>query len=520
MKYNPLALTISFMIAGCQSIPHTTPDLPKNNDTVASTKLIASPTEINDFLMSKRVNKVNKHLIPINYSSVWERIRDNITFDVPHNDEVIKHRTKYLRDQYALNFLFKRAEPYLYYIIEELDKNNIPLEIALLPLVESAFDPEAESHANASGLWQFVPSTGKRFGLNQNWWYDGRKDVVASTQSAIKYLKYLHRFFDGDWLLALAAYNSGEGRVQRTMRKNARLNKSTDYWDLALPKETRDYVPKLFAIIDIIDRASELDIKLHPIANKSVVKTTSINSQIDLTIAANLAGISIDKFKKLNPGFKQWATDPSHPVQLLLPTDTLLSFESKLATLPEKERMVWQRYQIKSGDSLGKIAQTFHIDLKSIQRINNIRGSRIQVGKHLLIPVSDKTSNLPLPEEALALISNNDISQNSKKMHIVKSGDSLWDISKAYKVSSKNIAKWNNISTKSVLKLGQKIVIWNGKNSSLSNNKTITYKVKPGDSFGRIANKFDVKIKDIEKLNKLTRKEYLQPGQQLKIAIN
>ncbi len=519
MKYISLPIAISFILAGCQTTP--TPSIKTKNVPVQPTNnaSIASATEIHDFLIDKPATQVKKEVSAVNYTTVWDRLRDNLTFNVPYNKEVIKHRKKYLRDPYALNKLFKRSEPFLYYIIEELEKNDIPLEIALLPLVESAFDPNAESHADAVGLWQFVPGTGKQFGLQQNWWYDGRKDVVASTDSAIKYLKYLNRFFDGDWLLALAAYNSGEGRVQRTMRRNARLNKSTDYWDLALPKETRDYVPKLFAIIDIIDRSTELDIALYPIKNTPAVKTTKLSSQIDLSVAANLADISTDNFKRLNPGFKQWATDPERAVEILLPVNKTTSFREKLTSLPEKDRMVWQRYKIKSGDSLGKIAQKFHIDVKSIQRINNINGSRIRAGKHLLIPQSSDQTIASVPKGALSLITNN-TSERSKTTHVVKSGDSLWDISRKYHVSSREIARWNNISTKSTLRLGQKLVIWGGRNAEVSNQRTITYSVKRGDSFARIATKFDVQIKDIEKLNKLTRKEYLQPGQKLKIAIN
>jgi len=522
MKYISLPLVISFILTGCQTTPNNRTDSQSTSAVVTSNIDTATATEIHGYLTDQYVNKVvQKTLNPADYNLVWDRIRDNLTFNVPPSREVDKHRKKYLRDQYALNKLFKRAEPFLYYIIEELEKNNIPLEIALLPLVESAFDANAESHANAVGLWQFVPNTGKHFGLQQNWWYDGRKDVVASTQAAIKYLNYLNKFFKGDWLLALAAYNSGEGRVQRTMRKNARLNKSTDYWDLELPKETRDYVPKLFAIIDIIDRAEELGVKLHPIDNKAKVASTLLNSQMDLSVAADLAGISLRQFKNLNPGFKQWATDPSIPVEIILPKDKSLAFQNKLNTLPEKDHMVWHRYTIKNGDSLGKIAQHFKIDIKSIQRINKIRGSQIRAGKHLLIPVSGSGNNITVPQEALAAIGGGSSnSQATKITHIVKSGDSLWDISRAYNVSSKQVAKWNDISIKSTLKLRQKLVIFPGTSSSSTNNKTIIYKVKRGDSFARIATKFEVKIKDIEKLNRLTRKEYLQPGQKLKIAIN
>lgn len=520
MKYISLSLALSVALLGCQNIPfnqqekhtNTSSNKPKNS---------ATPSDINNILMQK-TNVAPKQVVKskqVDYANVWERIKNNLVLDIPINENVIKQRNIYLKHPKALNNLLKRSEPFLFYIIETLNKNNIPLEIALLPLVESAFNPYARSSVDAAGLWQFMSKTGKQFGLEQNWWYDGRRDVIASTDSAVKYLKYLHKFFDGDWMLALAAYNSGEGRVQRAMRKNARKNRPTHYWELELPKETRDYVPKLLAIIDIIKRSKEFNIDLYPINNKKIVGSVYINSQIDLSVAANLAELSIEKFQELNPAFNQWATDPNIAVQFLLPNEKVQSFNEKIAKLPEKNRMVWQRYQIKEGDSLGKIARKFHINIQSIQTINKLSNSSIRAGKHLLIPVASEDSsgnnNYVLPKQ-LQLIANKPV--ETKRIHTVRSGDNLWDISKAYKVKSTNIARWNNISTKSMLKLGQKLIIWN--KSTTPQSKKITYKVKRGDSFARIANKFNVSIKNIEKWNNLTRKEYLQPGQKLKLAIN
>ena len=519
MKYISLSIALSIALAGCQSTALYQQDEQEDNQQIKSENT-AKPSEIHRMLVQGIQQKTIETSTPIDvaelveYSNVWDRIKNNLVLDIPINENVIKHRNNYLKHPDALNNLLKRSEPFLFYIIERLEANNIPIEIALLPLVESAFNPYAKSSVDASGLWQFIPGTGTHFGLKQNWWYDGRRDVVASTEGAIQYLNYLHKFFDGDWMLALAAYNSGEGRVQRAMRKNARKNRPTHYWELELPKETRDYVPKLLAIIDIIERSHEFDIELYPIANKSVVGTVPVNSQIDLNVAASLAEMSLDEFQNLNPGFNQWATDPNNATSFLLPHENITSFNEKIALLSEKERMVWQRYQIKQGDSLGKIAQKFHIDIDSIKTINKISGTNIRAGKHLLIPVASKDGSYVLPEHLAVASKTISKSSKTKKTHIVKSGDTLWDISKAHKVSTASLAKWNNISTKSTLKLGQELVIWNE-----SSSNTITYSVKRGDSFARIANKFKVKIKDLEMWNNLTRKEYLQPGQKLKIAV-
>jgi membrane-bound lytic murein transglycosylase D len=521
MKYISLSLALSIAISGCQSTFSPQPNEQKNNKTTHNSRSTASPSDIHSILMKstqEEIKEVVPHYdhAPIEYTNVWERIKHNLVLDIPINETVIKHRNNYLKHPTALNNLLKRSEPFIFHIIEQLEENNIPIEIALLPLVESAFDPHALSYVDAAGLWQFMPSTGKQFGLQQNWWYDGRRDVVASTQSAIKYLNYLNKFFDGDWMLALAAYNSGEGRVQRAMRKNARKNRPTHYWELELPKETRDYVPKLLAVIDIIKHSKEFNIKLHSIPNEKVVGSVLVGSQIDLSVAANLADLSLEKFKELNPGFNQWATDPDHSTSILLPEKKVKSFKSKLALLTNKERMVWQRYQIKQGDNLGKIALKFHIDVNSIKTINNISGSTIRAGKHLLIPVTSQDGDYVISKN-LALIAKQTVKPKvvkTKRIHIVKPGDTLWDISKTYNVNSKNITRWNKISSKSVLKLGQKLVIWKE-----SAPEAITYKVKRGDSFARIANKFKVSIKELEMWNNLTRKEYLQPGQTLKVAL-
>ncbi|MFB1016310.1 MAG: transglycosylase SLT domain-containing protein, partial [Alteromonadaceae bacterium] len=243
----------------------------------------------------------------------------------------------------------------------------------------------------ASGMWQFVPNTGKRFGMKQNWWYDGRRDVVASTEGAIAYLKYLNRYFDGDWLLALAAYNSGEGRVRRAMKSNARKNKPTDFWSLDLPKETRAYVPKLLALADIIKRPEDFNIKLYEIENKAVIGQVDIGSQLDLAKAAKLAELSLPELQRLNPGFNRWSTDPDGPHRLLIPNRKKAAFIKGLSKLSTDDRLAWQRYKIKPGDSLGKIAQKFNTSVALIKQVNNVNGSQIRTGKYLLIPVAAKS---------------------------------------------------------------------------------------------------------------------------------
>jgi len=230
-----------------------------------------------------------------NDTDLWQRIRSGYALPTNNNTVIKAHQHWFVRHPAYLNRAFKRAKPFLYYIVNEIDKRGMPMEIALLPVVESAFQPFAYSHGRASGVWQFIPSTGKRFGLKIGWWYDGRRDILASTDAALKYLSYLHKYFDGDWLLALAAYNSGEGTVSRAIKKNKRNGKKTDFWSLKLPKETRDYVPKLIALSTIIAQPQQYKLNLIPIQNRPAVTQIDVGSQIDIALAAELAGMSIEE---------------------------------------------------------------------------------------------------------------------------------------------------------------------------------------------------------------------------------
>ncbi|WP_057831567.1 lytic transglycosylase [Colwellia sp. TT2012] len=544
MKY--LLLPAIVLLAGCQSLSPN--DVNTDNDSVATPHLeAANSVEINQALLADEnidvihpfadVDIVLTDQDSVEQHNIWPRIRSQLSFDIPEEKRLIAQRNWYVNHPSYLKRVAKRAEPFLYYIVEELEKNDMPIELALLPVVESAFDPFAYSHGRASGMWQFVPATGERFGMKQNWWYDGRRDIVASTEGAIKYLKYLHKFFDGDWMLALAAYNSGEGRVRNAVRKNKRLGKPTDFWSLDLPKETRAYVPKLLALADIIKRPEDFNLSLYPIDNKSVLTQVDIKSQLDLAKAATLAGLSLAELQRLNPGFNRWATDPDGPHRLLLPSHTVEKFELGLSKLSKNDRLAWQRYKIKNGDNLGVIANKFNTRIDLIQQVNNINGNQIRAGKYLLIPVAAKSLDSYVFSQDQRIAKKQNRPQKGRKIvHTVKSGDNLWDIGRKYKVNGKSIAKWNGFAPRDTLKLGQTLVIWqkNGRKTNASNYanskmgnivenaiiRNITYKVRRGDSFARIADKFNVRIRDIERWNNLDRKKYLQPGQRLKLSVD
>ncbi len=533
-----LALTLSLFISGCQSLQ------PKQ-DSVSSTNVspldIASAIEIDQGLLIDEAVDVVHPIADIDFllsdndvqdnddDDLWYEIRAKLTFDIPEKKSLLSQRNWYVKHQTYLDRVAKRAEPFLYYIVQELEKHNMPVELALLPIVESAFDPFAYSHGRASGMWQFIPNTGKRFGMKQNWWYDGRRDVIASTEGAIAYLKYLHNYFDSDWLLALAAYNSGEGRVRRAMKSNARKNKPTDFWSLDLPKETRNYVPKLLALVDIIKRPEDFNIKLYKIENKGVIDQVDIGSQLDLAKAANLAELSLPELQRLNPGFNRWSTDPDGPHRLVIPNKKREVFIEGLSKLSKNERLAWQRYKIKKGDNLGEIATKFNTSIALIKQVNNVNGTQIRAGKFLLIPVAAQSlDNYILSKSQRLAKKQNSQRPGIKTTHIVQTGDTLWDLSQHYKVNSKSIAKWNGMAPKDYITPGQKLVIWqktapikaSGVNVENAIMRNITYIVRRGDSFARIADKFNLLIKDIERWNSISRNNYLQPGQLLKLSVD
>jgi membrane-bound lytic murein transglycosylase D len=454
---------------------------------------------------------------------LWQRIQFQLTFNVPQTRPIIEQRNYYSGHQAYLDRIANRAQPFLHYIVQEIEKRNMPLELALLPIVESAFDPFAYSHAAASGMWQFMPATGKRFGLKQNFWYDGRRDVIASTRAALEYLQYLHDRLEGDWLNAIAAYNSGEGRILAAIKRNKQRRLPTDFWSLDLPAETTAYVPKLLALVDILKRPDDFDIVWKFIANEPKIDIVDVGGQIDLAIAAEMAGLNVSDIQALNPGFNQWATDPDGPHYLVLPKHTTIAFSEKLAQTPVQNWLRWQRYTVVKGDTLGKIAQQHSTAVGAIQRINKLSGNTIRIGQHLLIPMANaENAGYSLSQPNRIAKAQQQSASGNKLAYTVKQGDTLWDISREHKVTVEQLAKWNGIAQRASLKLGQQLVIWQqaaSDNRSAGISRTVTYKVRKGDSLARIAQRFSVTVADIVKWNNINSGNYLQPGQQLKLVV-
>jgi membrane-bound lytic murein transglycosylase D len=528
LNFKSLFLLSLLTISGCKSLLLKDSDKALNTTSNAISKQSSEQAQ-QQKILSESCQAETLETDPQAYANIWLRIKHQLSFTIPDNRRLRSQKNWYSKHPTYMKRVTERASPYIFHIVEELEKHNLPLELALLPIVESAFDPFAYSHGRASGMWQFIPSTGKNFGLKQNWWYDGRRDVYLSTQGAIKFLKYLHKRFKGDWLHALAAYNSGEGNVRRAIRKNKKKNKPTDFWSLDLPKETQAYVPKLLALSQLLTESHADSNQWTEVANLPYFDRVATETQIDLSLAAALAEMSMNDFYQLNPAYNQWATAPKGPHYILLPLDKVAVFKKNLAEIPDDQRISYKRYTIKSGDSLIKIAKKFATTVELLKDNNAISDNTIRAGKSLLIPVASKARENYHKSNQQRLLARQNTQRQGRKINLeVKQGDSMWALAKKYKVNVRSLAKWNNIAPTDPLKIGQKLVVWTKqpqKFASLSNGnkktKKIYYKVRPGDSLARVASKFNVSLNNMRKWNKKDgKKKYLQPGDSLMLYVD
>jgi membrane-bound lytic murein transglycosylase D len=507
-----LPLSFLLLLSACQTTPpeHVDPDEVITGEEVVEVVVVDEKEGLEGLVKPSEVV----------YDNLWLKLAEGFTFDVPDNERIKKQRDYYLSHPKYLKQVSKRAEPFLHLIVEKIEKEGLPLELALLPVVESTFNPYAYSYVGASGLWQFMPATGKRFGLQQNWWYDGRRDVYRSSDAALVYMGKLHRYLGEDWLLAFAAYNSGEGRVSRAAQRNKKNNLPVDFWNLDLPTETENYVPKLLALVDILRNHKKYGIDFPVLENKQVLTYVGIDSQLDLAYAGKLANLSLAEIKLLNPAFNQWATAPKGPHHLLIPT---ISVENFLAQLKKESRVTWDRYKVKSGDSLSVIAQNHHTSSNVLHDANKLNGSLIKIGQILLVPMMSKSQQAMLTAQAKRIAEQQQPlnRKNKRKItYVVTEGDNLWDISRLYNVTTADIAKWNSLNLKNTLRLGQKLNIWKETKVvqvTVQASKDSYHTVVKGDSLWKIGKRYDVSTNQLAKWNKLTKTKSLKLGQ--KIAI-
>ena len=428
-------------------------------------------------------------IIVISSDDLWQRIKDGYAMPDSTSNLVANHEQWYSTRPDYIRRMVERSQKYLFHIVEEVEKRGMPTEIALLPMIESAYNPQAYSRSQASGIWQFIPSTGKHFGLQQNWWIDNRRNVIVATDAALTYLQKLHGMF-GSWDLALAAYNAGEGTVGRAIERNRRLGLGTDYESLNLPPETRNYVPKLQAVKNIMTNPGKYGLKIQTIANTAYFTRVSAPAQIDAHLAAKLAEISDEEFLALNPSNNRpliGNNDEKH--ELLLPILAAQTFRDNLANY-NKPLVSWKTYLAKRGERMEKIAAKFGIQLSKLRNVNNLPNqNKIKKSSTILVPNGNKTDFTPNSNALKTADANNNAypldpslthsaeanlaeknplnstdqtepSKANNVTHIVKKGETIFAIAKLYQVSIDDIVTTNGLANQDI-KIGQTLSINN-----------------------------------------------------------
>lgn len=381
---------------------------------------------------------------------LWARLRDNYRLWDVNNPRVQAEIRRLQHSPSAFNALISRAEPYLYHILNEVEKRQLPGELALLPAVESGFRPYAYSPDGAAGLWQFMPATGSMLGLKQDWWYDGRRDVLAGTNAALDYLEHLNNRLNGNWLHTIAAYNAGGGAVSHAIRKAKRKGASTSFWDLDLPRETDSYVPRLLALAEVISDPGRYGLALPSLQDRPYFEAVASGGQIDLKVASDLARIPMEDLLVLNPGFNRWSTRPQGPHHLLIPLEQAQTFRTALQQLPAEKRLRWQYHQIRSGENLGRIARQYSVSVQAIQQVNGLENHRIRAGKTLMIPLSDNV--------LMASFSRKLGMPRTRVRYQVRKGDSLYKIARKFRVKIADLRRWNSVGR--YIKPGQRLTVY------------------------------------------------------------
>jgi membrane-bound lytic murein transglycosylase D len=449
---------------------------------------------------------------------LFERIRSGFVIEDVDHDAVDREERWFAGHPTYLDRTFKRGERYLYHIVKEIEARKMPLELALLPVVESAFNPVAYSRARASGLWQFIPGTGRRYDLKQNWYYDGRRDVIAATDAALDYLQFLAEEFDGDWLLAVAAYNCGEANIARAVARNRKAGKPTDFFSLKLPRETRAYVPKLLAMRRIVNDPAAHGLEFAPIPNEPYFSQIDVAGQIDLHVAAELAELAPEELLALNPAFNHWVTDPDGPHLLLVPVDRQAKFTEAIAQLPPDKRVRVVYHHVRRGDTLGGIADKYGVSIAAIKTANKIRGTLIRPGQDLLITAAP--TGMAAAGSMRAASFDVPAPRNTSDKHIVRRGDTLWSIARSHGVTMESIVSSNGLASDDTLAVGQVLSIPGTTTLASTDTRSVetrstTYVVRRGDTLSRIATKFRVRLSDLLGWNNLNSRSMIKPGQRL-----
>jgi len=439
------------------------------------------------------------------YENVWDRITAASSNDQEHLDEkTLVYINAYLSNPNQLDKLLEKGRYFIYFVLEELERYRLPPELALLPYIESNYDPFSISASGAMGIWQFMPATARIYGLKDTWWYEQRHDPLASSKAAVRYLAYLHNRFNKEITYTLAAYNGGPTLLEKQIKLNRKLGKPTNYENLKLPKQTKEYIPKFKAMLELVLNAEKYGINLPNFPNKKVLGNIELNGQVEILAFSEFAGLKPEFIYKLNAGYTKWASPPGDKTTFNIPIELEEVLNLKKDKFIKTNQINWVTHKVSRGDSLWKIAEEFDTEVNVLKKVNYLASNVLNLNQELLIPLSNDQNQTFIPYQA----------------HIISEGDTLWNLGIQYKISPAEIAKNNGLRMNSTLTIGKELNIGNKNIYRTINSKkrTILYSVKQGDSLYRIADIFNIEISDIKDINELPNNE-IKPGQVLKIII-
>ncbi len=477
---------------------------------------------------------------PDDYANLWDRMRAGFVLQEVQEPAIDEQLQWFLHDPAFLQRTFHRARLYLYQVVNQLEARGMPTEFALLPIVESAYQPFAYSPSHAAGMWQFIPATGRRFGLKQDWWFDGRRDVLDSTRAALDYFQQLHAQF-GDWLLAIAAYNIGEVAIQHAVDENRAAGLPTDFWHLKLPAETRAYVPELLALKRLIADPERYGIDLPPIPDQPYFAVVHVGTQIDLRLAAKLAGTSYHKLVELNPGFNRWATDPEGPHRLLVPTDDAAQFAANLKTLPAEDQVHYLIHEVRPHETLGLLARHYGTTPAALMQLNGLHGWHLRVGETLRIPAATGSVERSVELAAARADREGHGRPRAAAIYRVRRGDTLSAIARRERVPVALLARLNHLGRHDRIVAGERLRIERGATlhrARVFRNRArlyasrriprirhahpirrMTYRVRKGDTVYSIAHQFRVSMRELRSWNGLKHRRVIRAGQRLVLYV-
>ena len=491
-------LTLVLLLSGCQTVEigvnqsiESIPDLsePYNEE----------PLEVNEVIIIEEIEPLEPEI-----RSIWEVLKDNtIIKEYEIDDSTLYYMNQHLQNVDLFENYLENSYYFLYYVVKELERNNLPVELALLPFIESSYDPFSISSSGAVGLWQIMPRTADLLGLKENWWIEDRHDPFKSTDAAIRYIDYLYNRFNQDIYLVLVAYNAGPTFTSKALQRIPRRADNFSYKDLQLSIQTRNYIPKFLALIELINNNEKYNIELPEIPYTKVVDKIAFDKQIEILNFSDFINLKPELIYKLNAGYTKWATDPNLISTFYIPIENKIKYETSGQEYVQSQKINWISHDVSKGESLWALAKKYKTKIDIIRQVNQLESDALSIDQILLIPVGQASSNILIPFEA----------------HVISEGDTLWSLARKFGVSEKKIMDVNNLDNKSVLKIGQVLNIGN-KNiyrNIESKKRTILYSVKQGDNLSKISKLFNVSIKTIKQDN--DNLEIIRPGQILKITI-